>query len=94
MGWYAFFHRDTVATLVTAVIDWKTYSVNEFQNHKLRKGRSPEFVAKLKGEGSIRIEVGEMRDSLLIADLPWQRLRTYRMNPAEWESFKRKKLGE
>jgi hypothetical protein len=69
---FKWWEGDTVATLVTAAIDWTTYSVNEFQNHKLRKGRSPEFVAKLKGERNIRIEVGEMRDSLLIADLPWQ----------------------
>lgn len=69
---FKWWEGDTVATLVTAVIDWTTCSVNEFQNQKLRKGRSPEFVAKLKGERNIRIEVGEMRDSLLIADLPWQ----------------------
>jgi hypothetical protein len=63
---------DTVATLVSAVIDWKNYSVSEFQNHKLRKGKAPELIAKLKGEKNLKIEVGEMRDSLLIADLPWQ----------------------
>src|SRR5688572_1178482 len=40
---------DEVATLVTAIIDWKTYSVAEFQNHKLKKGRAPEFIARLKG---------------------------------------------
>jgi len=69
---FKWWEGDTVATLVTAVIDWKNYSVSEFQNHKLRKGRSPEMIAKLKGGKNLKIEVGEMRDSLLIAELPWQ----------------------
>ena len=63
---------DTEATLVSAVINWKTYSVSEFQNHKLRKGLAPQFASKLKGDKTLRIEVGEMRDSLLIDELPWQ----------------------
>ena len=63
---------DTVATLVSAAIDWNNYSVKEFQNHKLRKGKAPEFIARLKGESNLKIEVGELRDSLLITDLPWQ----------------------
>ena len=63
---------DEVATLVTAIIDWNTFSVGEFQNHKLRKGLPPEFIARLKGEKKLKITVGEMQDSLLIADLPWQ----------------------
>ena len=63
---------DEVATLVTAIIDWNTYSVREFQNHKLKKGFAPEFIARLKGEKNLKIEVGEMQDSLLISDLPWQ----------------------
>jgi hypothetical protein len=63
---------DEVATLVTADLDWKSFSVSEFQNHKLTKGKAPEFIARLKGVKHLKIEVGEMRDSLLIADLPWQ----------------------
>jgi hypothetical protein len=54
------------------VIDWKTYSVGEFQNHKIRKGKAPEFIAKLSGQKNLKIEVGEMRDSLRIDALPWQ----------------------
>jgi hypothetical protein len=71
---FKWYEGDEVATLVTATIDWNIYSVSEFQNHKLRKGKDPEFTAKLKmtDEKQIRIEVGEMRDSLLIAGLPWQ----------------------
>ena len=63
---------DTVATLVSADINWNTYSVNEFKNYKLKKGQAPQFVAKLKGDNTLRIEVGETKDSLLIDDLPWQ----------------------
>ena len=70
---FKWWEGDTVATLVSAVIDWRNYSVSEFQNYKLRKGRSPELIAKLKGGKNLKIEVGEMRDSLLIAELPWQR---------------------
>lgn len=69
---FKWWHGDTVATLVSAVIDWSNYSVKEFQNHKLRKGKAPEFIARLKGESNLKIEVGELRDSLLITDLPWQ----------------------
>ena len=69
---FKWWEGDTVATLVSAIIDWRNYSVSEFQNHKLRKGRASEFIAKLKGERNLKIEVKEMRDSLLIADLPWQ----------------------
>lgn len=63
---------DTVATLVSAVINWKTYSVTEFQNHKLTRGRAPQLMAKLKGDRVLKIEVGEMKDSLVIDELPWQ----------------------
>src|SRR6185503_13139114 len=63
---------EEVATLVSATIDWKSFSVTEFQNHKLRKGKGPEFIAKLSGQKKLNIEVKEMRDSLLIADFPWQ----------------------
>lgn len=63
---------DDVATLVTAIIDWNTYSVGEFQNHRLQKGLAPQFIARLKGKKNLVITVGEIRDSLLIADLPWQ----------------------
>ena len=63
---------DTVATLVAAFINWKNYSVNEFQNYKLRKGQVPQLIAKLKGDRTLKIEVGDMRDSLLIDELPWQ----------------------
>ena len=38
----------------------------------MRKGKAPELVAKLKGGKILKIEVGEMRDSLLISGLPWQ----------------------
>jgi hypothetical protein len=69
---FKWWEGDDVATVVSAVIDWKNYSVSEFQNHKIRKGKAPELIAKLKGEKQLKIEVGEMRDSLLIADLPWQ----------------------
>lgn len=63
---------DTVATLISAVINWKTYSVTEFQNRKLRKGQAPQLIAKLKGDNKLKIEVGEMKDSLVIDELPWQ----------------------
>lgn len=83
---------DEVATLVTAIIDWNTYSVGEFQNHKLKKGLAPEFIARLKGDKNLKIEVGEMRDSLLISDLPWQ---SYDFDFAGlsfiWRSLKNKK---
>lgn len=83
---------DEVATLVTASINWNTYSVSEFQNHKLKKGLTPEFIARLKGDKNLKIEVGEMRDSLLIAELPWQ---SYDFDFAGlsfiWRSLKNKK---
>ena len=63
---------DEVATQVTAIVDWNTYSVAEFQNHKLRKGKAPEFIAKLSGQKNVKIEVGEMQDSLVIDGFPWQ----------------------
>jgi hypothetical protein len=69
---FKWWEGDEVATLVTADIDWKNISVSEFQNHKLRKGKTPEFIAKLKGVKNLKIEVGQMWDSLLISDLPWQ----------------------
>lgn len=83
---------DEAATLVTAIIDWDTYSVGEFRNHKLRKGLAPEFIASLKGERYLKIAVGDMRDSLFIADLPWQ---SYDFDFAGlsliWRSLKNKK---
>ena len=51
---FKWWHGDTVATLVSAVIDWSNYSVKEFQNHKLRKGKAPEFIARLKGESNLK----------------------------------------
>ena len=69
---FKWWEGDDVATLVSATIDWKNYSVSQFQNHKIRKGKSPELIAELKGGKKLKIEVGPMRDSLLIADLPWQ----------------------
>ena len=65
---------DEVATLVTAIVSWKNFSVTQFENHKLRKGNSPEFIARLKevGHKKLKIEVKGMEDSLLIAELPWQ----------------------
>jgi hypothetical protein len=83
---------DEVATLVTAIINWTSYSVSEFQNHKLKKGFAPEFIARLKGDKNLKIEVGEIQDSLLIADLPWQ---SYDFDFAGlsfiWRSLKNKK---
>ena len=69
---FKWWEGDTVATLVSAVLDWKNYSVGQFQNHKLRKGSRPELIATLTGGNHLKIEVGEMRDSLLITDMPWQ----------------------
>ena len=65
---------DEEATLVSADIDWKKFSVRQFENYKLRKAKAPELVARLKqsGERMLKIEVKEILDSLLIADLPWQ----------------------
>jgi hypothetical protein len=65
---------DKTATLVTALIDWNKFSVSRFTNHRLRKAQPPQLVATLTmdGEKTIRIEVGEMRDSLLLSALPWQ----------------------
>lgn len=62
------------ATLVTAIIDWEKYSIKQFQNHRLQKGKEPVLVATLKmtGEKTIKIEVGDMRDSLVLDNLPWQ----------------------
>ena len=89
---FKWWNGDTVATLVTAVIDWNNYSVKEFQNYKLRRAKAPEFIARLKGEKNIKIEAGEMRDSLLIAALPWQ---SYDFDFAGlsfiWRSLKNKK---
>ena len=85
---------DEEATLVSALINWNTYSVSEFQNHKMRKGKAPEFVARLKGDKKVLIEVKEMRDSLLIDELPWQ---SYDFDFAGlgfiWRALKNKKDG-
>ena len=65
---------DEVATRVTAIIDWNIFSVKQFENHRLSKGKDPELIAVLKmsGDKKINIEVGPMRDSLLLTGLPWQ----------------------
>jgi hypothetical protein len=62
------------ATLVTAIIDLEKFSIKQFQNHRLQKGKEPMLIATLKmtGEKTIKIEVGDMRDSLVLTDLPWQ----------------------
>ena len=71
---FKWYEGDDEATLVTAIIDWKNYSVKNFINHKLRKGKTPELIAQLKMESDkkIRIDVGPMHDSLMIDELPWQ----------------------
>src|SRR6185436_14119762 len=69
---FKWWEGDEEATLVTATMDWKIFSVTEFQNHKLRKGKAPEFIAKLSGQKKLDIKVKEMHDSLIIAELPWQ----------------------
>ena len=71
---FKWFKGDKVATLVTAVTDWKIFSVKEFQNHKLRQGQTPQLVAQLQMESGIKmkIKVGEMQDSLILEELPWQ----------------------
>lgn len=69
---FKWWEGDNEATLVTAIINWETFSVSEFQNYKLRKGQSPQFIAKLKGQKKLEIEVMGMHDSLLISELPWQ----------------------
>ena len=65
---------DKTATLVTAIIDWENYSVSRFTNHRLEQGQTPRLVATLQFDGKkqINIEVGTMRDSLLLQGLPWQ----------------------
>lgn len=65
---------EDVATLVTASIDWTNYSVQKFTNHRLTKGKAPQLVATLLFDGikKVSIEVGPMRDSLLLTELPWQ----------------------
>lgn len=65
---------DKTATLVTATIDWENYSVSRFTNHRLEQGQAPRLVATLQFDGKkqINIEVGTMRDSLLLQGLPWQ----------------------
>lgn len=65
---------EDVATLVTADIDWTLFSVKKFTNYKLKHSNAPTPVAVLKMEGNskVKVEVREMRDSLLLTDLPWQ----------------------
>ncbi|HMU46458.1 MAG TPA: hypothetical protein PKC72_08830 [Chitinophagaceae bacterium] len=62
------------ATLVTAVIDWTTYSVKKFTNHRLEQGKEPRLIAVLAVEEikKVAIEVGPMHDTLLLTELPWQ----------------------
>lgn len=64
---------EDVATLVTATIDWTNYSVKEFTNHRLAKGKTPQHVATLSFDGAkkISIEVGPIKDSLFLTELPW-----------------------
>ena len=71
---FKWYKGDDEATLVTAIIDWNTYSVKKFTNNKLRKGNAPALIAELKMESDkkIKIDVGPMHDSLMISDLPWQ----------------------
>lgn len=89
---FKWWEGDDEATLVVAFIDWKTFSVTEFQNHKLKKGKAPELTAKLSGQRKLHIEVMGMHDSLLIAELPWQ---SYDFDFASlgftWRSLKDKK---
>jgi hypothetical protein len=65
---------DEVATLVSADIDWTLFSVKKFTNYKLKHNNPPTLVAVLKmvGDSKVKVEVSEMRDSLLLTELPWQ----------------------
>lgn len=65
---------DDIATLVTADIDWTNYSIKKFTNHRMVKGKEPQLIATLLFDGvkKVGIEVGSMRDSLLLTELPWQ----------------------
>lgn len=91
---FKWWEGDEEATLVTAVINWKTYSVSDFQNHKISKGNPPQLRAQLKGDKLLKIEVGQMKDSLLIDELPWQ---SYDFDFAGlsfiWRALKNKKEG-
>lgn len=62
------------ATLVTAIIDWNTFSVIKFQNHKLTTSKEPQLIATLfsSSNKTIQVRVGDMSDSLNIEGLPWQ----------------------
>jgi hypothetical protein len=68
---FKWWQGDEEATLVTARIDWKIFSVTRFENYKLRKGQSPQFIAKLSGQKKLDIEVMGVQDSLFITELPW-----------------------
>ena len=54
---FKWFKGDKVATLVTAVIDWKTFSVRGFQNHRLRQGQQRQLVAKLDMDDKMKLQV-------------------------------------
>lgn len=87
---------EDVATLVTATIDWTTYSVKKFTNHRIAKSKKPQLIAQLEDAGvkKVNIEVGPMHDSLLLTELPWQ---SYDFDFAGlgfvWRALKNKKDG-
>lgn len=87
---------DEVATLVTADIDWSNYSISKITNHRYAKGKEPQLIATLWFDGAkkINIEVGPMRDSLALTQLPWQ---SYDFDFAglgfAWRALKNKKDG-
>lgn len=63
---------DKSATLVTAFIDWNSFSVNRFLNHRLRHRADPQLVAVLETRArDLWFEVGPFRDSMQLTSMPW-----------------------
>ena len=70
---FKWFKGDKEATLVTADMDWKTFSVRKFENHKLRSEQNPEHIASLitNDKNQVSLELKNVKDSMLLDALPW-----------------------
>lgn len=64
---------DEWATLVSATVDWTTFSIKEFYNHRILKGGERKLIAELKASGNkLWFAVNGNPDSALLEDVHWQ----------------------
>jgi hypothetical protein len=64
---------DEWATIVSAEIDWTTFSVKKFTNNRIFRDGSKRKIAELEATvpGKLQIRVGDYRDSLTLLNTHW-----------------------